>query len=88
MKPAFLSIGLILVMGGVAGVVSDKPLTLFPNGSKITRAVTISEETKTGLGIAAMIVGLGIIAAALRRSGEPVQPSVPAAPDKPHGGER
>jgi hypothetical protein len=87
MKAAFLSIGLILVMGGIAGLVSDKPLTLFPNGSKVTRAVTISEETKKGLGIAAVLVGLGVITAALRRSGEPVQASVPAAPDKPHGGE-
>jgi hypothetical protein len=87
MKTASLSIGLILVMGGIAGFVSDKPLTLFPNGSKITRAMTISEETKKGLGIAAVLVGLGVITAALRRSGEPVQASVPAAPDKPHGGE-
>ena len=77
MKTAFLIIGLVLAAGGIVGLTSDKPLTLYPNGSKIQRAVAVSEETKTGLGIAAVISGLGIIAVALRPRREQIQSPEP-----------
>lgn len=77
MKTAFLTVGLILVVGGIVGLTSDKPLILFPNGSKIQRAVTVSEEAKAGLGVAAVIGGLGIIAVALRTRREQIQSPEP-----------
>jgi hypothetical protein len=67
MKTGLLSIGFIFVLGGVAGLASSRPLTVFAKTDGGVRAVTFSPEVKTAYALAAVVVGAVIIAAGLRR---------------------
>jgi hypothetical protein len=66
MRATSLTIGGIVLVGGIVALLRPGPMTLFPSGSKWKEPVTVSAEHKRIYGIAAAALGFTIVIIGVR----------------------
>jgi len=72
MKSAFIAIGCIILVGGIAALMNPGPMTVFPSGSKWREPVAISADQKKMMGAVSVALGALTIVVGFRMKKPPV----------------